>query len=164
MAGPLAGIEVVEIGQEIQGPYAALYLADMGAAVVKIENRETGDLSRWLRADTFFPGVRAGHVSPYFLAMNRQAQHHARPQEGRGERDPAAAASTRRGASHELPPGGPRSARLFVRGALDPTPTPRLRPGLVVGTDGSVEAPPQPRHARAGGGRPDGEDGASGES
>ncbi len=71
MAGPLAGIRVVEIGQEIQGPYAALYLADMGADVVKIENRETGDLSRWLRADTFFPGIRAGHVSPYFLAMNR---------------------------------------------------------------------------------------------
>ena len=71
MAGPLAGIRVVEIGQEIQGPYAALYLADMGADVVKVENRETGDLSRWLRADTFFPGIRAGHVSPYFLAMNR---------------------------------------------------------------------------------------------
>ena len=71
MAGPLAGIRVVEIGQEIQGPYASLYLADMGAEVVKVENRETGDLSRWLRADTFFPGVRAGHVSPYFLAMNR---------------------------------------------------------------------------------------------
>jgi crotonobetainyl-CoA:carnitine CoA-transferase CaiB-like acyl-CoA transferase len=71
MPGPLAGIQVVEIGQEIQGPYAALYLADMGADVVKVENRETGDLSRFLRADTFFPGVRAGHVSPYFLAMNR---------------------------------------------------------------------------------------------
>ena len=55
MAGPLAGIRVVEIGQEIQGPYAALYLSDMGADVVKVENRETGDLSRWLRADTFFP-------------------------------------------------------------------------------------------------------------
>jgi len=71
MPGPLAGIRVIEIGQEIQGPYAALYLADMGAEVVKVENRETGDLSRWLRADTFFPGIRAGHLSPYFLAMNR---------------------------------------------------------------------------------------------
>ena len=71
MPGPLEGIRVIEIGQEIQGPYASLYLADMGAEVVKVENRETGDLSRWLRAETFFPGVRAGHVSPYFLAMNR---------------------------------------------------------------------------------------------
>jgi len=71
MPGPLEGIRVIEICQEIQGPYASLYLADMGAEVVKIENRETGDLSRWLRAETFFPGVRAGHVSPYFLAMNR---------------------------------------------------------------------------------------------
>ncbi len=71
MPAPLAGIRVIEIGQEIQGPYAAQYLADMGAEVVKVENRETGDLARWLRAETFFPGVRAGHVSPYFLAMNR---------------------------------------------------------------------------------------------
>ena len=71
MPGALAGIRVVEVGQEIQGPYAAQYLADMGADVVKIENRESGDLSRWLRADIFFPGVRSGHVSPYFLAMNR---------------------------------------------------------------------------------------------
>lgn len=71
MPGPLEGIRVAEIGQEIQGPYAGQYLADMGAEVVKIENRETGDMSRWLRADAFFPGVRSGHVSPYFLAMNR---------------------------------------------------------------------------------------------
>ncbi len=71
MAGALEGIRVVEIGQEIQGPYAGQYLADMGASVVKIENRTTGDMSRWLRAAEFFPKVRSGHVSPYFLAMNR---------------------------------------------------------------------------------------------
>lgn len=28
MPGPLTGIRVIEIGQEIQGPYAALYLGD----------------------------------------------------------------------------------------------------------------------------------------
>ena len=48
MSKPLEGIKVVEIAQEIQGPFASLFLADMGADVVKIENKETGDLSRWM--------------------------------------------------------------------------------------------------------------------
>ena len=46
MAGALDGIKVIELGQEIQGPYAALFLADMGADVIKVENRESGDLAR----------------------------------------------------------------------------------------------------------------------
>ncbi len=45
MPGPLAGVKVVEIAQEIQGPYAGLFLADMGADVIKIEMRDIGDLS-----------------------------------------------------------------------------------------------------------------------
>jgi crotonobetainyl-CoA:carnitine CoA-transferase CaiB-like acyl-CoA transferase len=71
MAGALEGIKIVEIAQELQGPYAAQYLADMGASVIKIENRETGDLSRWLAMKNFFPDAPHGHVSPYFLAVNR---------------------------------------------------------------------------------------------
>lgn len=46
MAQPLAGVRVIEIGQEIQGPFAGLILSDLGAQVTKIENRTTGDLSR----------------------------------------------------------------------------------------------------------------------
>ncbi|MCA9830740.1 MAG: CoA transferase [Dehalococcoidia bacterium] len=46
MSQPLAGVRVVEIGQEIQGPFAGLLLSDLGADVIKIENRTTGDLSR----------------------------------------------------------------------------------------------------------------------
>ena len=48
MPGPLAGVKVVEIAQEIQGPYAGLFLADMGADVIKVEMRDTGDLSRFM--------------------------------------------------------------------------------------------------------------------
>ena len=72
MAGPLEGIRVIEVGQEIQGPYAALFLADMGADVIKVENRETGDLSRWM-AIGLLAGPDAPHAqfSHYFLAMNR---------------------------------------------------------------------------------------------
>jgi len=39
MGKPLAGIKVVEIAQEIQGPFAGLFLSDLGAEVTKVENR-----------------------------------------------------------------------------------------------------------------------------
>jgi crotonobetainyl-CoA:carnitine CoA-transferase CaiB-like acyl-CoA transferase len=72
MSKPLAGIKVVEIGQEIQGPFAGLFLSDMGADVVKVENRETGDLSRWAtNALIGGPDARNPEISAYFLAMNR---------------------------------------------------------------------------------------------
>jgi len=72
MSKPLEGIKVVEIAQEIQGPFAALILADMGADVVKVENKETGDLSRWMLA-ALIGGldVKNALVSHYFIAMNR---------------------------------------------------------------------------------------------
>ena len=72
MSKPLEGIKVLEIGQEIQGPFAALFLADLGASVTKIEKRKTGDPSRWM-----FPKMIGGaeaknpKVSHYFIAMNR---------------------------------------------------------------------------------------------
>jgi len=72
MAKPLEGIKVIEIGQEIQGPFAGLFLADQGAEVVKVENKETGDLSRWMAASLIGgPDVKNGAVSHYFIAMNR---------------------------------------------------------------------------------------------
>jgi crotonobetainyl-CoA:carnitine CoA-transferase CaiB-like acyl-CoA transferase len=72
VAGALAGVRVIEIAQEIQGPYAAMLLADLGADVVKLELPGTGDLSRYMRV-RFVAGPDAPHAdfSPYFLAMNR---------------------------------------------------------------------------------------------
>src|SRR5579864_744765 len=72
MSKPLSGIKVIEIGQEIQGPFAGLFLSDMGADVVKVENRETGDLSRFMLA-ALIGGleVKNAMVSHYFIAMNR---------------------------------------------------------------------------------------------
>ncbi|TVV76716.1 CaiB/BaiF CoA transferase family protein [Sphingomonas solaris] len=46
MTRPLDGIRVVELALEIQGPYAALTLSEMGADVIKVENRVGGDTSR----------------------------------------------------------------------------------------------------------------------
>ncbi|MGE0571450.1 MAG: CoA transferase [Dehalococcoidia bacterium] len=71
MSLPLAGVRVVEIGQEIQGPFAGLLLGDLGADVIKIENRTTGDLSRWALAGRGSTDVPNHDVSPYFIAMNR---------------------------------------------------------------------------------------------
>jgi len=72
MAGVLDGIRVVELGQEIQGPFATLQLADMGAEVIKIENRITGDLARRTTVGRI-AGPNAPHATfqQYFLVLNR---------------------------------------------------------------------------------------------
>jgi crotonobetainyl-CoA:carnitine CoA-transferase CaiB-like acyl-CoA transferase len=55
-AAPLAGIRVIDLGQYIAGPGAAMTLAELGASVVKIESL-TGDQAR--------------HIGPYGEAMVR---------------------------------------------------------------------------------------------
>jgi len=45
---PLAGITVVEIGENIAGPFSAMVLGDFGATVYKIENPRGGDSTRHL--------------------------------------------------------------------------------------------------------------------
>ena len=48
MAGPLAGIRVIEIGTLIAAPFAARMLGEFGADVIKIEAPDNGDpLRRW---------------------------------------------------------------------------------------------------------------------
>ncbi|MBI2528465.1 MAG: CoA transferase [Candidatus Rokubacteria bacterium] len=61
---PLEGIRVVEIAQNLAGPFAAEILGHMGAEVVKVERPEGGDDARgW--GPPFWRGV-----SPAYLAMN----------------------------------------------------------------------------------------------
>ena len=72
MTKPLEGIKIIEIAQEIQGPLATLFLADLGAEVTKVENRESGDVSRYMLARLIGGArVRNPNVSHYFYAMNR---------------------------------------------------------------------------------------------
>ena len=47
MAGPLAGVKVVEMGQLIAGPFAGKFFADFGAEVIKIEPPEGDPLRGW---------------------------------------------------------------------------------------------------------------------
>jgi alpha-methylacyl-CoA racemase len=63
-APPLAGVRVLDLSRLLPGPYASLVLADLGADVVKIEDRGGGDYLRWM------PPL-AGQQSGAFHALNR---------------------------------------------------------------------------------------------
>ena len=61
---PLEGLRVIEIAQNLAGPFAAEILAHLGADVVKVERPEGGDDARgW--GPPFWRGI-----SPAYLAMN----------------------------------------------------------------------------------------------
>jgi len=62
---PLAGYRVLELAHLIAGPVCGMYLADMGADVVKIEQPATGDAAR-----TVYDPLLAGD-SVVFLTVNR---------------------------------------------------------------------------------------------
>ncbi len=64
MAGPLTGIKVLSFGRVLAGPFAAMMLADLGADVIKIEDRKKGDMAR-------NNGPFIEDISSYFLSVNR---------------------------------------------------------------------------------------------
>ncbi|MFC4626164.1 CaiB/BaiF CoA transferase family protein [Daeguia caeni] len=45
--GPLAGLKVVELGQNLAGPYAAAIFGELGADVVKVEKKGGDDARQW---------------------------------------------------------------------------------------------------------------------
>jgi crotonobetainyl-CoA:carnitine CoA-transferase CaiB-like acyl-CoA transferase len=63
--GALEGVRVLDLGMIVQGPQAALLLADLGADVIKIELPEIGDQARWIRIS------RNDLRSAFFIACNR---------------------------------------------------------------------------------------------
>jgi crotonobetainyl-CoA:carnitine CoA-transferase CaiB-like acyl-CoA transferase len=62
---PLAGIRILDLTTSYAGPFCTMFLADMGADVVKIEEPERGDDSRYW-GPPFFKDA-----SPWFLSTNR---------------------------------------------------------------------------------------------
>lgn len=66
-AAPLAGITILDLTRLLPGPVATMHLADMGATVIKIEDKGAGDYAR-----------KMSHVknelSQLFIAVNRGKQ------------------------------------------------------------------------------------------
>ena len=62
---PLAGIKVIELAQNLAGPYAADILGQLGADVIKVERPEGGDDARG-----WGPPVH-GDTATTFMAVNR---------------------------------------------------------------------------------------------
>jgi crotonobetainyl-CoA:carnitine CoA-transferase CaiB-like acyl-CoA transferase len=68
MSGPLAGLVVIDLTQYLAGPFCSMFLADLGARVIKVEPIEGGDGSRRF-GPPFVNGEGAG-----FLTLNRNKQ------------------------------------------------------------------------------------------
>jgi crotonobetainyl-CoA:carnitine CoA-transferase CaiB-like acyl-CoA transferase len=71
MPGPLAGLRVLELARILAGPWAGQILADLGADVVKVERKGTGDDTRgW--GPPFVEATDGSHLgAAYFHATNR---------------------------------------------------------------------------------------------
>ena len=48
MAGPLAGVRIIDVSEVISGPLAVMMLAEQGADVIKVEPPKYGEQSRQL--------------------------------------------------------------------------------------------------------------------
>jgi formyl-CoA transferase len=64
---PLSGVTVIEIGNFLAAPFAAMQLADLGAQVIKVENPQGGDAVR--AVGPFLAGE-----SSSFMRINRNKQ------------------------------------------------------------------------------------------
>ena len=83
MAGPLAGVHVLDLARVLAGPYAAMLLGDLGAEVIKVERPGAGDDTRhW--GPPFVPGRQRAapwdreHVLP--VRQPGQAKRGHRPE------------------------------------------------------------------------------------
>lgn len=64
-AGPLLGVQILDLTRLLPGPLATMLLADWGADVLKIEDPDSPDEVR------FYPPYTAGGQSAYYTALNR---------------------------------------------------------------------------------------------
>ena len=119
----LAGVQVLELGSLIAGPYAAALLAQFGAEVIKIEPPASDDspggdpLRTWRK-------LHDGTSLWWLLAKPQQEVGDAGPEDHRGARHRAQAGRHDRHRDRELPP---RHALDHVLGVLDAAAVPAGR-------------------------------------
>lgn len=65
---PLAGVRVLDLTRLLPGPMCTLYLADLGADVVKVEDTGAGDYARTLAVR---PASKRDRMTAWFTAINR---------------------------------------------------------------------------------------------
>lgn len=63
--GVLDGITVLDFSQVLAGPYGTMWLADLGATVIKVENPKKGDVTR------SYPPIKMEGMCAYFTSLNR---------------------------------------------------------------------------------------------
>jgi len=68
-AGPLAGLQVLDLSRLLPGGFCSLLLADLGADVLKVEDTGMGDYVRW--SPPYVEGVEDSARSALFLSLNR---------------------------------------------------------------------------------------------
>jgi CoA:oxalate CoA-transferase len=79
-AGPLSGITIVDLSRILAGPYCTLLLAELGARVIKVEVRKSGDVARLY-------GPFKGGISTYFGSVNRVKESIALDLKAPGDRE-----------------------------------------------------------------------------
>ena len=74
--GPLAGVRVLDLTNNLSGPYGTMILAQQGADVIKVERPPHGDILRGV-------GSQRGGVAAYFVNTQLgEAVDRARPLPG----------------------------------------------------------------------------------
>ena len=69
MALPLEGVRILDLSRLLPGGFCSLMLADLGAAVLKVEDTGMGDYVRW--SPPFHEGAQESAKSALYLALNR---------------------------------------------------------------------------------------------